>query len=82
MKHMHLEEKVTAPMPLPPGWNFFQSQPQQLTRGAMVPARFYAVAPYQAYRLRGELEQTVTADSYEDLAKLAWEQQHKYEVWG
>lgn len=74
-----LSDCLTAPMPMPPGWRAWQSEPD-LVAYRPQPAHFYAAAPYMAYKLGAPLVQTVYALSRRELARLAWEQQHAYEV--
>lgn len=55
---------------LPAGWVGFRSEPDPYRKEQ--PGRWYASAPYLAYRVPGQrqgacLEQTVYADTYEEL---------------
>lgn len=78
MERMLLADQIDLPMPLPPRWCGRQAAPYQVGTST-VPGHFYAVAPYQAYGL-GNLVQTVTADSPQELVRLAWLEQHRYEL--
>lgn len=78
-KERHHPITSTTRPTLPPGWTWLKSRPQIRRKRIVVPGHYYATAPWpQATWLKG-VENTVAAETYEELVHAAVTQQARYE---